>query len=372
MKVLVYNDVNAHIGGAETFCHDLIAGAREKGHQVQFVSFREKGMPRQRLIGKIRYVFSNQLLQPSIIRAMAEAIAAFQPDVIHCHNNYAYTASVMYAIKRSKVPMIGTLHDFDLLAPFFQAPTPLRYLKKRQFRNILQQAQLITSPTHKLIRQLQPILGAKFTYLPLFVDFDRWPYQAKKHQNPPQIAFLGRIIPDKGIFVLLEAMKLLVKQFPEASLTYIGGGYELDGLKKLILFHGLDQHIRCTGYVSHEEVIRILNVSRFLVLPSIYEELFGLVGIEAQALGLPVIAADRGGISEWCMHEQTGLLYAAQDAPQLAEYMALLLRDQDFAQKLSHQAYHHIKTHYSRENCISKLIGIYEQALVRGKKMSLE
>jgi glycogen(starch) synthase len=363
MKILVYNDVSCHVGGAETFAENLIEGARERGHEVELFSCRDEPLSREGLPNKIRYVYWNQLVHPSIVRQMDEAIRSFQPDLIHCHNNYYYTSSIIHSIRKSGVPMVGTLHDNDLLAPFFtNRNSPLKYLKKRQFRKILHTANLITSPTRKWIRKLKPVHETKFTYLPLFVDFERWQFNPDTWKNPKKIAFLGRIIPDKGVFVLLEAMRLLVQQDPEVHLTYIGGGGSMDELKAKIKEYGLEENISLTGYIDLDEVFTHLNASRLLVLASVYVELFGLVGIEAQALGLPVIAADVGGISEWCLDGETGFLYSKFDAEGLSEKIKNLMDQPEMGREMAQRAYQHISEEYSRKGCIDRLMAIYEAA----------
>ena len=368
MKILVYNDIRRHIGGAETFAHDLIEGAREKGHTVEFISFREYPIPRDRLRSKIYYVWCNQLIHNTIVNQFQRAIQDFQPDVIHCHNNYQFTSSITHAIKLSGVPALATIHDYDLIAPFLTSSiNPLQFLKRRQFRKIMQVSHRITSPTRKLIRQLRPLDREKFAWLPLFVDFEKWPFQAMRLQREPHITFLGRIIEDKGIFVLLEAMKKLVKKYPELKLTYIGGGGDSERLKMLIQSWGLEKNVQLTGYIDFEEVLMYLNRSRVHILSSIYQELFGLVGIEVQALGLPLVAADTGGISEWCLDGETGLLYSKNDPEDLADKISLLLDHPELGEQMAKNAFAYISKHYSRENCVDRLVALYEACLESSK-----
>ena len=364
MKILVYNDVSRHIGGAETFAHDLMEGARERGHEISFVSFRENPIPRISLKSKIYYVWSNQVVHASIVNKLMSKIDEFQPDVIHCHNNYQYTASITHAIKLSGVPTVATIHDYDLIAPFLSPSlSPLQYFKRRQFKKIMKTSYRITSPTRKLIRQLRPLHREKFAYLPLFVDFEKWPYNPSKGQNPEHITFLGRIIKDKGVFVLLEAMRILSKKYPKLKLTYIGGGGDSERLQMLIRSWKLEDHIKLTGYIDFEDVLKQLHQSRIHVLASTYQELFGLVGIEAQALGIPLVAADTGGISEWCLDGETGLLYSKNDPEDLADKIACLLDHPEYSFQLAENAYAFISKHYHRKNCIDRLIALYENSM---------
>lgn len=366
MRILVYNDVSCHIGGAESFAYQLMEACREKGHTLKFFSFHNKPLSRKNLHNKAWYVACNQLEHTHLIRRFEKVIADFQPDLIHCHNNYYYTASICKAIADSGIPTISTIHDYDLIAPFLSPKSsPLQKLKQRQFGHIMKVSQKITSPTHQLIKRLDFLSKEKFVYLPLYVEFDKWPFNPKTSTNPSQIAFLGRIIEDKGVFVLLEAFRLLRQKYTQVRLCFVGGGSDLPKLKEKAKSYGLESCTCFTDYAPLERVIAILRSSRFLVLSSIYQELFGLVGIEAQALGLPVIAADVGGVSEWCIEGETGYLYEAQNPQQLMKKMEHLLQHPEEGREIAKQAYQEITEKYSKKVSIHYLLSHYQSLLAR-------
>ncbi|MEM6802595.1 MAG: glycosyltransferase family 4 protein [Bacteroidota bacterium] len=364
MRILIYNDISCHIGGAESFAYQLMEACKERGHTLKFFSFHSKPVSRKKLHNKAWYVACNQLAHTHLIRRFSAELSDFQPDLIHCHNNYYYTASICKVIADSGIPAISTIHDYDLIAPFLSSKgSPLQKLKQRQFGHIMKVSQKITSPTHQLIGRLSHLSKEKFVYLPLFVDFDKWPFNPESFQNPTQIAFLGRIIEDKGVFILLEAFRLLQQKYKQARLCFVGGGSDLLKLKEKARSSGLESFTCFTDYAPHERVITILRSSRFLVLSSIYQELFGLVGIEAQALGLPVIAADVGGVSEWCIQGETGYLYEAQNHQDLFQKMEFLLEHPEVGKNLAQQAYQQIKEKYTKELSINYLLSHYQSLL---------
>ncbi|MEM8892308.1 MAG: glycosyltransferase family 4 protein [Bacteroidota bacterium] len=364
MKILVYNDISCHVGGAETFAFKLMEGAEDQGHEARFFSFHSKPLSRQKLSNKVYYVACNQIRYPRIQRAFSRLLKEFKPDVIHCHNNYYYTSSICDTIVKSGIPAVATIHDYDLISPFL-SPTasPLQELKRRQFRRIMRASYQITSPTRKLIRELSFLDKEKFSYLPLYVDLNSWSFNPDTYKNPPRITFLGRLIEDKGIFILLEAFRLLVKKFPESKLSFIGSGQGESRLRQLIQDYGLQEQVELYGYISLAKVQEIMSSSRMHVLSSIYEELFGLVGIEAQAIGLPVLAAQVGGVSEWCKEGETGYLYEAQNPQMLAEKMAYLLQHPLEGKRIARNAYELIQKEYSKEKSIQLLIATYQKSI---------
>ena len=364
MKILVYNDISCHVGGAETFAYQLMEGARNQGHETRFFSFHSKPLSRKKLPNKVYYVACNQIKYPHIQRAFSQLIQAYKPDIIHCHNNYYYTSSICDTIVKSGIPAIATIHDYDLISPFlYPSPSPLQALKRRQFRRIMRASHRITSPTRKLIQELSFLDREKFSYLPLYVDLDSWNFNPNTYKNPPRITFLGRLIEDKGIFILLEAFRLLVKKIPACKLCFIGSGEEEARLCQEIHDYDLQEQVELCGYVSLEKVQQIMSTSRMHVLSSIYEELFGLVGIEAQAIGLPVLAAQVGGVSEWCKEGETGYLYEAQNPRKLAEKMAYLLQNPLEGKRIARNAYTWIQQEYNKENSLKLLLSTYQKTI---------
>lgn len=364
MKILVYNDISCHVGGAETFAYKLMEGASKQGHKTRFFSFHSKPLSRKKFHNKVYYVACNQIKYPRIQGAFTRLLKEFKPDVIHCHNNYYYTSSICDSILKSGIPSVATIHDYDLISPFLQpSSSPLQELKRRQFRQIMRASFRITSPTHKLIRELSFLDKEKFSYLPLYVDLDSWNFHPETYKNPAQITFLGRLIQDKGIFILLEAFRLLLKGHPDCRLCYIGSGHQEEKLRKQIRAYGLENQVRLSGYISLGKVQEIMRNSRLHVLSSTYEELFGLVGIEAQAIGLPVLAADVGGVSEWCKEGETGYLYEAQNPRMLAEKMAYLIQHPLEGKRIAGNAYEQLKKEYSKERSIQLLLSTYQKSI---------
>ncbi len=118
------------------------------------------------------------------------------------------------------------------------------------------------------------------------------------------LSFSGRLIPEKGIMELIEAM-LLLRDKPNIKLLVMGSSFYATAGKDSPFIHelksraqGLGDRIRFTGYIKHELMPSYLSVADAAVIPSTWQEPFGLTVVEAMAAGLPIITTDRGGIPE--------------------------------------------------------------------------
>jgi glycosyltransferase involved in cell wall biosynthesis len=173
-------------------------------------------------------------------------------------------------------------------------------------------------------------------------------------QVPRRILFVGRVVPDKGVHILIEAFNGLVEEFPDAELTIVGwipkiprasssihgskepivrelsakfGGAPYEKYLRSHLSPAAAERVTITGAIPRPELLCRYRDSDLLVLPSILPEGFGMPIIEAASWGLPTVATRRGGIPEVIVDGETGRLVEAGDARGLRAAIADLLRD---------------------------------------------
>jgi len=136
--------------------------------------------------------------------------------------------------------------------------------------------------------------------------------------------FLGRIAEEKGIFYLLDAWKSVVEERPSARLLLIGGAEKVTKAKldKAVSDLQLTQNVTFTGFVSDDELAKLLKASKIFVLPSLREG-FGLVVAEAMAAGLPCIVSDLPALRE--TYSSAAILVQPSNTQRLAEAITGLL-----------------------------------------------
>ena len=139
------------------------------------------------------------------------------------------------------------------------------------------------------------------------------------------LVFLGRLVSDKGASILLDAMALLARRNLRPSLLVIGAGPEEQALRKQCDGHGLTKQITFAGLQGGEALVQLLNQCRIMVVPSIWEEPFGIVALEGIACGCAVVAAQSGGLPEAV--GPCGTTFAKGDPGALAAVLETLLPD---------------------------------------------
>lgn len=161
--------------------------------------------------------------------------------------------------------------------------------------------------------------------LPPFVRTGNCPRTAPAPlHRPPQLLFVGQLVRGKGADLLLQTLARLDVDF---QAVIAGDGFDRPKLEKLVAGLSLQQKVRFAGWVRETE--ELYASSDLLIMPSRWQEPFGLVGLEAAAQGLPIAAFDLGGCREYLQPGINGLLVPAGEVDELARQTSALLRDPD-------------------------------------------
>jgi glycosyltransferase involved in cell wall biosynthesis len=164
------------------------------------------------------------------------------------------------------------------------------------------------------------------------------------------ITFIGNLVKQKGVDVLLEAFK----DVPDAKLVIVGDGKEGPALKKL----AKDQEdVYFVGY--REDLASVFEKTRLLVLPS-RSEGFGLVLLEAMKAGVPVVASRVGGIAEVVEDSRNGILVEPENPKQLADAITMVLEDEELRENLIRNG-HETSEKFSWRSMSSAIDKIYEE-----------
>ncbi|MBI2638111.1 glycosyltransferase family 4 protein [Candidatus Peregrinibacteria bacterium] len=254
-------------------------------------------------------------------------------DLMHMHvwnpasGRYGFLAS-------GKIPLVITEHD----------PFPLTGLKKRLKQKLIQKARRIivaSNAAKQAVLGQNPDVAERITIIPNGIDIAAWQKSAalENRQEFRRIHFkatghdkvilcVAELHKRKGQKYLIEAVKLLLADFPTLKLILAGDGPERNSYKKLarllgdrVLFLGQQKHIS-----------QLMAATDFFALPSI-REAFGLVLLEAASLNIPIVATNTGGIPEIIEHEKTGVLVPPQDAVALTSAFGMFLKNPDIAAK---------------------------------------
>lgn len=172
--------------------------------------------------------------------------------------------------------------------------------------------------------------------------------------------FIGRLSDEKGLFDLVESMKILHDQYgvKKVRLKIVGNGPLRRDLECKVSTLGLDDIIEFTGYVSHDKISKYLTEAWLLVLPSLTEAL-GKVILEAMAAGRPVVATRVGGIPEVVENGVNGFLVKPGNPEALAQSAYKILTNEQIAIKMGRKGKEKA-VKYTLENILPKYISFTE------------
>ncbi len=155
--------------------------------------------------------------------------------------------------------------------------------------------------------------------------------------NQPLIVCVARLAPMKGQDTLIRAIALLTDDLPEVRAEFVGDGPQRSNYERLAQQLGVADRCTFVGHVPHDEVLARMAAATVCVMPT-RSEAFGLVNIEAMAVGTPVVASQVGGIPEIIRDGQDGFLVPPDDPQALADRLRLLLTDPALRARMSQSA----------------------------------
>ena len=177
-------------------------------------------------------------------------------------------------------------------------------------------------------------------------------YRREEIPKTDDFVFLGRLVPDKGAGFLIEAFHRLISERKAQGiqkglrLKIIGDGPERAALKKKITELDLEGYVKLRGALSGESLAVELNRHRYMIVPSLWKEPFGVVALEGMACGCIPIVADGGGLPEAI--GDAGLTFKGGDVDSLASEIQRLLNDPDLERRLCDNAKDHLRKFSSR------------------------
>ena len=176
------------------------------------------------------------------------------------------------------------------------------------------------------------------------------------------IFHIGRIVREKGLGVLLEALPRILATEPKAKLVIAGKGPYLDELKHRAYQLGVFNRVYFTGFIDDNTRNALFQCADVAVFPSLYEP-FGIVALEGMAAGVPVVVSDTGGMKEIINHGVNGLKAYTDNPVSLADNILWALAHPDHSRKMVKQAREDVRALYSWEKIAMQTKAVYSQVL---------
>lgn len=177
------------------------------------------------------------------------------------------------------------------------------------------------------------------------------------------VGLVGRVAPEKGHHIALEALPSVLDQQPDTQLVFVGrtdGGFH-EQLRETAVSLGVEDYVTFTG--NREDVPRLFDAMTFSILPTVMES-FGLAVIECMARGRPVVASNVGALAELVAHEETGLL-VDQTPEAFSGAMSYLLSNPELCEKMGRNARIVIQEKFTVSQMVERLEAVYSRVADR-------
>lgn len=303
-----------------------------------------------------------EVLIPAFMRTMSSAIAAFEPDVVHQHFA-TWSRPAVRAAHRARVPLVTTLHGVDVFTALEPAGSRMH---RWHLRNIAdaQDAAAMFLPVSEYLRDRAVEAGYSGDRMRVHyqgIDTDFFKPLPTPSRDVPTVVFAGALSQAKGVMDAVRASVAVHARLPH-RLVIIGDGPLRDAVRTAAAEH---PHIAPVGTLTRDEVRTTLQEGHCLVLPTQEahgrREAAGLVLLEAQACGLPVITYRSGGAPEMLREGETGLVVPERDHAGLEDALAeALLLDATAYRRMSTAARDFVVNHRSLVTSAQQLEEIYE------------
>lgn len=185
----------------------------------------------------------------------------------------------------------------------------------------------------------------KIVYPPCALPEDECREVMSTPANPPRIVYVGQLIRGKGVDRMLHALALLNTPF---QAEIVGDGHDRPRLEHLAHTLGLADRVSFTGWMD-DPAAAYANAD-IAVFPSVWQEPFGMTGIEAFSHRRPVVAFDTGGVSEWLKHQHNGLLVPPDNPRAMADAIASLIANPSTARRFGENGRRMVAERFNTDN----------------------
>ena len=374
---LVKELINQNI---ETFVFTRVENEFHEQHKIYDEVF--ENIPIQRVNKPKRdYLFKDKFFDNKLDVIFKKHVQKVKPDVVHFGHLSHLSTNLIKVVSELKIPIVYTIHDFWLFCVKGQlinkqgeictgpsvekctacSPYVVNDIEVAQatdhMKNIINMIDVFVSPSHTLRDFFikQGIKQEKIKYLKYGFNTEKIKYNKKTFKVDSKInfGFMGRVIPTKGIKVLVDTFN----ELPNENLSIYGG----IGAQKRFLE---TQNIVFKGGYDNNTINAVLNEIDVLIVPSTWYENAPLVIQEAFLAGIPVVTSDLGGMSELVIDQENGFTFKVGSKIHLKEIISKIASNPTILNNLKN----------SRNSVVSiaqdakEIIKIYQEVIHDHKK----
>ncbi|MCG8515401.1 MAG: glycosyltransferase family 4 protein [Halanaerobiales bacterium] len=386
MKILMFSWEYPPLsyGGLARHVQDLSEALVSQGHQIFVITQGDGKLPREEVVSGVKIYRSNPLQISAInfvehilhlnFLLLEKAINIIDRlgdfDLIHGHDwlvfwvcrvlKHALTKPLLYTIHATEFgrnqgiynEIQRYINDLEWYATFeaWRVIVCSNFMKQ-EVKNLFQ------LPDDKVLEIANGVNEENYR-----ADYSKAFRQNYASPDEQIILYVGRIVREKGIQVLIQSIPEILQRNPASKFVIAGKGPYLDSLKAQADYLGISNRVYFTGFISDEERNKLYRCADLAVFPSLYEP-FGIVALEAMATMTPVIVSAVGGLVEFVEDGENGLTVPPNDSSRLAQAILQLLNEQNTARRLANNGYRLVKEKYSWKQIARKTVKVYQEVL---------
>lgn len=389
MKILLLHDYSTATGGAELQMLALRRGLQERGHEVRL--FASRAMPVAGYPQLADYICFGTTSPAQVLTQTANPLAYwqlrrvlrdFQPDLVHIRM-FLWQLSPLILPLLKDIPCVYQTAVYKAICPAGTNLLPdgsscqsspgrvclssgcltpqswvVLLLQHRLWQRWRSSIDQIVALSHGMKQELE---AAGLS--PVEVIHNGVPVRPQRPPlgQLPMLAFAGRLVPEKGVDVLLRAFAIAQTHIPQARLLIAGQGSAETGLRQLAEELGIADQIHWLGHCSRELMEEQFNLAWVQVVPSLWAEPFGNVTTEAMMRGTAVIASTVGAQPEIVSADQTGFLVPPGNVEALADRLVTLMQNRELAEAMGQAGRTRALTSFSEGHRTDQFLVLYQR-----------
>jgi glycosyltransferase involved in cell wall biosynthesis len=405
IRILLVHKFFHLTGGAELFLFETARILEERGHEIAFFStIDEKNRQSKYEKYFVRApdyrggsLFSRASALCNIVYSkeaknkFALLLRDFKPDIVHVFAMFTHLSpSILHACRDAGVPVVLSCNDYKHICPNYKLYHHGKLCEAckggRYYNSVLNKcchdslsfsfASCVESYVHHYMDILRENVHT-FLFSSEFIakkteefwgkETFRWarfinPFDSTKYESSQDYSdyflFFGRLVEEKGVDVLLKAMKLT----PTARLIIVGDGPKFDWLINFSRELNLN-NVEFIGQKWGKDLDELIKYARFVVIPSTWYEVFGYVIVQSFAMGKAVIGTDRGGIPELILNGEFGYIYPAFSSDELSKRITTLWNNPDLAIRMGSNGKLYADNLFNDNSLYETLMGIYSDVV---------
>jgi colanic acid/amylovoran biosynthesis glycosyltransferase len=312
------------------------------------------------------FKYAKQVLSLRMLYAALSWLDKPEYDIVHCHfGMMGIWAARLKELGMIRCPFVTTFHGTDAIV------LPKMY-GNDYYKTLFESGDLFTVSSRFMREQIRS-LGApeeRVVRLPVGIYVERFSFRERKFAFGEKLNILtvARLVPFKGVEYSIRAVAEVAKKYQDLRYLIIGSGPLKEELENLAVSLGVSKNVEFLGSLSAEEIMKYVAQAHIFLLAGIVAadgscEAQGLVLLEAQAAGIPVVSTQVGGIPESVLDGKSGFLVPQRDVDALAEKLCYLIEHPEIWAQMGRAGCAHVKANYDINKLNDQLVELYEQIL---------